>query len=217
MYPVHYLLRGADKRLGCEHRRLKMQSYSMMRPAHGRTVRAVRTRFARTNNRVGSRLTDAGQQSPHYPPVRIGTRRDSLHRLLSEGLSLLFGLSLVLCKRHPFADDFSASLVFRLHVQILRFESWSTVQMFEIDCSLSAPRRLRAAVVPDKHRASRGPIAAPAAWADRGAAASGSSIGHHTGTDRRLNSLIYQTIGPNLLISWNIWWAHQGSNLGPAD
>src|SRR6266550_8498597 len=46
-------------------------------------------------------------------------RRDSLHRLLSEGLSLLFGLSLVLRKRHPFADDFAARLVFRLYVKIL--------------------------------------------------------------------------------------------------
>src|SRR5712692_2181298 len=64
-----------------------------------------------------SRLTDAGQQPPHYLPVRIATGRDSLHRLLSEGLGLLFGLSLVLRKRHPFADDFSPRLVFRLHAQ----------------------------------------------------------------------------------------------------
>jgi hypothetical protein len=53
----------------------------------------------------------------HYLPVRIATGRDSLHRLLSEGLGLLFGLSLVLRKRHPFADYFSPRLVFRLHVQ----------------------------------------------------------------------------------------------------
>src|SRR5262245_50400242 len=66
---------------------------------------------------AGSRLTDAGQQPPHYLPVRIATGRDSLHRLLSEGLGLLFGLSLVLRKRHPFADDFSPCLVFRLHAQ----------------------------------------------------------------------------------------------------
>ena len=84
---------------------------------------------------LGSRLTDAGRQPPQYLPVWIATGRDSLHRLLSEWLSLLFGLPLVLRERHPFADDFSASLVFRLHVQILRFESWSTVQMFEIDCT----------------------------------------------------------------------------------
>jgi hypothetical protein len=30
---------------------------------------------------------------------------------------LLFGLSLVLRKRHPFADDFAARLVFPLHAQ----------------------------------------------------------------------------------------------------
>src|SRR5207237_306025 len=47
----------------------------------------------------------------------LGTGRDSLHRLLSEGLSLLFALSLVLRERHPFADDFTARLVFRLHAQ----------------------------------------------------------------------------------------------------
>src|SRR6266550_1274336 len=78
-----------------------------------------------TNDRFrwGSRLTDAGQQPPHYLPVRIATRRDSLHRLLSEGLSLLFGLSLILRKRHPFADDFAARLVFRLHVKILQSNS----------------------------------------------------------------------------------------------
>jgi hypothetical protein len=46
--------------------------------------------------------------------------------LLSEGLSLLFGLSLVLWKRHPFADDFSARLVFRLHVKILWSQRLST-------------------------------------------------------------------------------------------
>jgi hypothetical protein len=72
-----------------------------------------------------SRLTDAGQQPPHYLPVRIATGRDSLHRLLSEGLSLLFGLSLVLRKRHPFADNFSACLMFRLHVKILWSKRWS--------------------------------------------------------------------------------------------
>src|SRR5258707_3621893 len=66
---------------------------------------------------LGSRLTNAGQQPPHYLPVRIATGRNSLHRLLSEGLGLLFGLSLVLRKRHPFADDFSSRLVFRLHAQ----------------------------------------------------------------------------------------------------
>jgi hypothetical protein len=66
---------------------------------------------------LGSRLTDAGQQPPHYLPVRIATGRDSLHHLLSEGLSLLFGLSLFLRKRHPFADDFSPRFVFRLHAQ----------------------------------------------------------------------------------------------------
>ena len=59
------------------------------------------------------------------------------------GISLLFGLPLVLRERHPFADDFSASLVFRLHVQILRFKSWSTVQMFEIDCTRSIWPRFR--------------------------------------------------------------------------
>ena len=86
----------------------------MMRPAHGRKCE----RGLRERTTVGSRLTDAGQQPPHYLPVRIAAGRDSLHRLLSEGLSLLFGLSLVLRKRHPFADDFSARLVFRLHVKI---------------------------------------------------------------------------------------------------
>jgi hypothetical protein len=74
-------------------------------------------RGLRERTTVGSRLTDAGQQPPHYLPVRIAAGRDSLHRLLSEGPSLLFGLSLVLRKRHPFADDFSARLVFRLHVK----------------------------------------------------------------------------------------------------
>jgi hypothetical protein len=37
----------------------------------------------------------AGQQPTHYPPVRIATGRDPLHRLLGEGLGLLFSLSLV--------------------------------------------------------------------------------------------------------------------------
>ena len=70
-----------------------------------------------TPSSLGSRPTDAGQKPPHYLPVRIATGRDSLHRLFSEGLGLLFGLSLVLRKRHPFADDFSPRLVFRLHAQ----------------------------------------------------------------------------------------------------
>jgi hypothetical protein len=68
-------------------------------------------------NLAVSRPTDAGQQPPHYLSVRIATGRESLHRLLSEGLGLLFGLSFVLRKRHPFADDFAARLVFRLHAQ----------------------------------------------------------------------------------------------------
>src|SRR5260370_41966530 len=50
-------------------------------------------------------------------PVRSAIGVDSVHRLLSGGLCLLFGLSLVLRKRHPFADDFAARLVFRLHAQ----------------------------------------------------------------------------------------------------
>jgi hypothetical protein len=53
---------------------------------------------------LGARLTDAGQQPPHYLPVRIATRRDSLHRLLSKGLSLLFGLSLAVCTENSDAD-----------------------------------------------------------------------------------------------------------------
>jgi hypothetical protein len=68
-------------------------------------------------NLAVSRPTDAGQQPPHYLSVRIATGRQPLHRLLSEGLGLLFGLSFVLRKRHPFADDFAARLVFRLHAQ----------------------------------------------------------------------------------------------------
>jgi hypothetical protein len=64
-----------------------------------------------------SRFADAGRQPPHYLLVRIATGWDSFHRLLSEGLGLLFGLSLVLRKQHPFADDFSPRLVFRLHAQ----------------------------------------------------------------------------------------------------
>jgi len=70
-----------------------------------------------TPSSLGLRPTDAGQQPPHYLPVRIATGRDSLHRLFSEGPGLLFGLSLVRRKRHPFADDFSPRLVFRLHAQ----------------------------------------------------------------------------------------------------
>jgi hypothetical protein len=70
-----------------------------------------------TISSLGSRLTDAGQQPPHNLPVRIAAGRDSLHRLLSEGLGLLFGLSLVFRKRHPLADDFSARLVFWFHGQ----------------------------------------------------------------------------------------------------
>ena len=66
---------------------------------------------------AGSRLTDAGQQPPHNLPVRIAAGRDSLHRLLSKGLGLLFGLSLIFRKGHPLADNFSARLVFRFHFQ----------------------------------------------------------------------------------------------------
>jgi hypothetical protein len=73
------------------------------------------TPSGRLSNLAVSRPTDAGQQPPHYLSVRIVTGRQSFHRLLSEGLGLLFGLSLVLRKRHPFADDFAARLVFRLH------------------------------------------------------------------------------------------------------
>ena len=65
---------------------------------------------------LGSRLTDAGQQPLHNLPVRIAAGRDSLHRLLSEGPGLLSGLSLIFRKRHSLADNFSARLVFRLHV-----------------------------------------------------------------------------------------------------
>jgi hypothetical protein len=78
---------------------------------------------------LGSRLTDAGQQPSHYLPVWIATGRDSLHRLLSEGLGLLFGLSLVLRKRHPFADDFSPRLVFGLHAQDPLPKRWSDGSM----------------------------------------------------------------------------------------
>jgi hypothetical protein len=59
----------------------------------------------------------AGQQPPHYLPVRIATGRDSLHPPLSEGPGLLSGLSLVLRKRYPLADYFSPRLVFRLNAQ----------------------------------------------------------------------------------------------------
>jgi hypothetical protein len=52
-----------------------------------------------------SRFTDAGQQPPQ------------LSAGMDRNCGLLFGLSLVLRKRHPFADDFSPRLVFGLHAQ----------------------------------------------------------------------------------------------------
>jgi len=70
---------------------------------------------------------DSTQPDSHILPMRgdshliicwYGSRLgDSFHRLLSEGLGVLFGLSLVLRKRHPFADEFSPRLVFRLHAK----------------------------------------------------------------------------------------------------
>jgi hypothetical protein len=69
-----------------------------------------------TTSSLGSRLTDAGQQPLHNLPVGIATGRDSLHRLLSEELGLLFGLSFIFRKRHLLADNFLPRLLFRLHI-----------------------------------------------------------------------------------------------------
>jgi hypothetical protein len=71
-----------------------------------------------------SRLTHAGGQPPHYLSVRIANERESLHRLLSEGLGLLFGLPLILRQRHPFPDDFSPRLVFGLHAHNPSLKRW---------------------------------------------------------------------------------------------
>jgi hypothetical protein len=45
----------------------------------------------------------------HLIICRYGSPLDGIRSIafLSEGLGLLFGLSLVLRKRHPFADDFA--------------------------------------------------------------------------------------------------------------
>ena len=59
----------------------------------------------------------ARPQPLHNLSVRVATGWDSLHRLLSEELGLLFRLSFIFRKRHPLADNFSPRLVFRLHVQ----------------------------------------------------------------------------------------------------
>jgi hypothetical protein len=63
--------------------------------------------------------TNAQQEPSHYFLVRIAAAALELillHSPLSEGCSLFFGLSLILRKLHPFADDLSARLVF-FHVR----------------------------------------------------------------------------------------------------
>jgi hypothetical protein len=59
--------------------------------------------------------TNAQQEPSDYLLVRIAAAALELillHSPLSEGYSLFFGLSLILRKLHPFADDLSARLVF---------------------------------------------------------------------------------------------------------
>ena len=71
---------------------------------------------------AGSRLAGARQEPSHYFLVRIAPKFQArmssttmelvlLGRLFGECRNLLFGLSLVLRKGHPFANDFSARLV----------------------------------------------------------------------------------------------------------
>jgi hypothetical protein len=112
---------GAAKRRRAEIEMLKRASpeeAARWRQARGDEKRLVRALIAeRAEPPIGSRLIDAGQQPLHNLPVRIATGRDLLHRLLSEELGLLFGLSFISRKRHPLADDFSPRRVFRLHAQ----------------------------------------------------------------------------------------------------
>jgi Transposase DDE domain len=72
-----------------------------------------------TNRRPGHGLSMRGNS--HLIICRYGSPLDGIRPIafLAKGLALLFGLSLVLRKRHPFADDFAARLMFRLHVKIL--------------------------------------------------------------------------------------------------
>src|SRR6266849_5061058 len=61
-----------------------------------------------------SRLAGARQEPPHHFLVRIAAAAMEhvlLRGLLSEGCSLFFGLSLLLRKRHPFANDLPARFV----------------------------------------------------------------------------------------------------------
>jgi hypothetical protein len=57
----------------------------------------------------------ARQQPPHYLRMRIANGRDSLYSFGGKSISLILCLSLFPRKRHPFADDFSPLLMFRLH------------------------------------------------------------------------------------------------------
>jgi len=68
-----------------------------------------------------------GQQPGHYLLMRIANGRDSLDDLVSKDISLFFRLALVLRKRHPFADDFTSLLVFRIH--FTSFLAWSSFHM----------------------------------------------------------------------------------------
>jgi len=47
--------------------------------------------------------------------MRIANGRDSLDSFGGKSISLILCLTLFLRKRHPFADDFSPLLMFRLH------------------------------------------------------------------------------------------------------
>jgi hypothetical protein len=62
-----------------------------------------------------SNASRARQQPPHYLRMRIANGRDSLYSFGGKSISLILCLSLFLRKRHPFADDFSPLLMFRLH------------------------------------------------------------------------------------------------------
>src|SRR5262249_41197111 len=55
----------------------------------------------------------------HLIICRYGSLLDGIRSIafLAKGLACFFGLSLVLRKRPPFADDFSPCLVIRLHAQ----------------------------------------------------------------------------------------------------
>src|ERR1700733_306362 len=68
---------------------------------------------------TGSLPAGAGLDPAHDLPEGIRPECNSLHRLSGEGLDLRFSLALVFRQCHPFTDDLSTLIVFRLHARSL--------------------------------------------------------------------------------------------------